>query len=109
MSRLWVRVLVLPLALLSALSAYAQKNSNPPKEETCSVSGMVIKMADSAPLRKARVVLRSVGEPNRTVAAVTNADGRFALKDIEPGSYRLNVTRVGFVAEEYGQRKPDAI
>jgi Carboxypeptidase regulatory-like domain len=107
MSRLWVRVLVLPLALLSALSAYAQKNSNPPKEETCSVSGMVIKMADSAPLRKARVVLRSVGEPNRTVAAVTNADGRFALKDIEPGSYRLNVTRVGFVAEEYGQRKPD--
>src|ERR1700722_10303563 len=107
MSRLWVRVLVLPVALLSALSVYAQKNSNPPKEETCSVSGMVIKMADSAPLRKARVVLRSVGDPNRTVAAVTNADGRFALKDIEPGSYRLNVTRVGFVSEEYGQRKPD--
>jgi hypothetical protein len=106
MSRL--RVLILPLALFLAVFTYAQKNSKPPKEDSCSVSGIVIKMADSAPLRKARVVLRSVGEPNRTVAAVTNADGRFALKDIEPGSYRLNVTRVGFVAEEYGQRKPDA-
>jgi hypothetical protein len=106
MSRL--RVLALSLAFLLVLSAYAQKNSKPPKAETCSVSGIVIKMADSAPLRKARLVLRSVADPNRTVAAVTNADGRFALKDIEPGSYRLNVTRVGFVADEYGRRKPDA-
>src|ERR1700719_3858444 len=106
MSRL--RVLILPPALLMALSAYAQKSSKPPKEETCSVSGIVIKMADSAPLRKAHLVLRSVENPNRTVAAVTNAEGRFALKDIEPGPYRLKVTRVGFVADEYGRRKPDA-
>ena len=103
-----LRVLVLPLVFLLALSTCAQKNSKPPKEETCSVSGIVIKMADSAPLRKARLVLRSVADPNRTVAAVTNADGRFALKDIEPGAYRLTVTRVGFVADEYGRRKPNA-
>jgi hypothetical protein len=102
------RFLVLPLALLLALSASAQKSSKPPKEETCSVSGIVIKMADSAPLRKAHLILRSVEDPNRTVAAITNADGHFALKDIEPGPYRLNVTRVGFVADEYGRRKPDA-
>jgi len=103
-----LRVLILPLALLLAPSAYAQKNSKPPKEDTCSVSGIVMKMADSVPLRKARVALRSVEDPNRIVAAVTNADGHFALKAIEPGSYRLNVTRVGFVSAEYGQRKPDA-
>jgi len=103
-----IRVLLLPLALLLALSAYAQKNSKPPKEESCSISGIVIKMVDSAPLRKAHLILRSVEDPNRTVAAVTNADGRFALKDIEPGPYRLNVTRVGFVADEYGRRKPNA-
>jgi protocatechuate 3,4-dioxygenase beta subunit len=106
MSRL--RVLVLPLALLLAISAYAQKNSKPPKEETCSVSGIVIKMADSAPLRKAHVSLISVEDTTRTVAAVTNADGRFALKSIEPGPYRLYVSRVGFVSEGYGQRTPDA-
>ena len=106
MSRL--RVLVLPLALLLATSAYAQKNSKPPKEESCSVSGIVIKMADSAPLRKAHVSLISVEDTTRTVAAVTNADGRFALKSIEPGPYRLYVSRVGFVSEGYGQRTPDA-
>jgi Carboxypeptidase regulatory-like domain len=105
MSRL--RVLVLPLALLLALSSYAQKNSKPPKEDTCSVSGIVMKMADSAPLRKAKLVLKSVDDPHRTVGAVTNAEGRFALKDVESGPYRLTVTRVGFVAAEYGQRKPD--
>jgi hypothetical protein len=98
MSRL--RVLVLPLALLLALSAYAQKNSKPPKEENCSVSGTVMKMADSAPLRKARVVLRSVDDPKRIVGSVTNAEGHFALKDVEPGPYHLNVTRVGFVTAE---------
>ena len=103
-----LRVLILPLALLSALSAYAQKNSKPPKEETCSVSGIVIKMADSAPLRKAKLVLKSVDDPHRTVGAVTNAEGHFALKDVEPGPYRLTVTRFGFVSDEYGRRKPDA-
>ena len=100
--------LVLPLALLLALSTSAQKNTQPAKEESCSVSGIVIKMADSAPLRKAHLILRSVEDPNRTVAAVTNADGRFSLKSIAPGPYRLYVSRIGFVSEGYGQRKPDA-
>src|ERR1700736_2123570 len=106
MSRL--RVHILPLALLLATCTYAQKNSKPPKEESCSVSGIVMKMADSAPLRKAHVVLSSVEDPNRTVSAITSADGHFAMKDIEPGSYRLSVTRLGFVTGGYGQRKPEA-
>jgi Carboxypeptidase regulatory-like domain len=102
-----LRALVLPLALLLALCADAQKDSKPPKEESCSVSGIVIKMADSAPLRKAHLSLTSVDDPNRTVSAITNADGHFAMKGIEPGSYRLSVSRLGFVTGEFGQRKPD--
>ena len=103
-----LRVFVLLVGLFLATCTHAQKNSKPPKEESCSVSGIVIKMTDSAPLRKARVSLISVEDPTRTVATVTNADGRFALKSIEPGPYRLYVSRVGFVSEGYGQRKPDA-
>jgi hypothetical protein len=106
MSRL--RVLLLALALLLTNCAHAQKNSKAPKEESCSVSGMVMKMADSAPLRKAHVTLSSVEDPNRTVGAITGTDGHFAMKGIEPGSYRLSVSRLGFVTEEYGRRKPDA-
>jgi hypothetical protein len=106
MSRL--RVLLLALALLLTNCAHAQKNPKAPKEESCSVSGMVMKMADSAPLRKAHVALSSVEDPNRTVGAITGADGHFAMKGIEPGSYRLSVSRLGFVTEEYGRRKPDA-
>jgi hypothetical protein len=103
-----LRVLVLPLVLLLATCTYAQKNSNPSKDESCSISGIVIKMADSAPLKKVRVVLTSADEPNRTVVAITNGDGRFALKSIEPGPYRLYVSRVGFVSAGHGQRTPDA-
>jgi hypothetical protein len=39
---------------------------------------------------------------------VTNDDGRFVIKGVEPGGYRLSVSRLGFVTEEYGQRKPEA-
>src|ERR1700733_4865981 len=104
--RVFTVLLILPLALLLALSAYAQKSSKPSKEESCSVSGIVVKMADSAPLRKARVVLRSVDDPKRTMVSVTDSEGHFAMKDVEAGPYRLNVSRVGFVTDEYGQRKP---
>ena len=100
------RLFALPFAVFLALSTSAQKNI--PKEDTCFVSGMVVKMADGAPLRKAHLSLKSLDDPNRVIAAVTDADGRFALRDIDPGPYRLSVSRVGFVTEEYGQRKPTA-
>ena len=64
-------------------------------------------MADGAPLRKAHLSLKSVDDPNRVIGAVTDADGRFALRAIDPGPYRLTVSRVGFVTQEYGQRKPN--
>ena len=99
------RLCALPVALLLALSTYAQKKI--PKEDTCFVSGMVTKMADSAALRKAHLSLTSLDDPNRVIGAVTDADGRFALRGIDPGPYRLSVSRIGFVTEEYGQRKPN--
>jgi protocatechuate 3,4-dioxygenase beta subunit len=100
------RLFALPFALFLALSTCAQKNIS--KEDKCFVSGIVVKMADGAPLRKVHLSLKSLDDPNRVIGAVTDADGRFALRDIDPGPYRLSVSRVGFVTEEYGQRKPTA-
>jgi len=68
---------------------------------------MVVKLAGSEPLRKARVQLRSFDDPTRTISAVTGPDGRFHLRGIEPGRYKVQVSRNGFVSQEYGQRKPN--
>ena len=101
--------LLLPLGLLLlpfAVLAQTPKNPELRKEDLCKISGSVVKLAAGEPLRKARVQLRSQDERTRAIAVVTDADGRFALKGIEPGGYKLTVSRNGFVQQEYGQRKP---
>jgi protocatechuate 3,4-dioxygenase beta subunit len=68
---------------------------------------MVVKLAGSEPLRKARVQLQSADDGTRGTSVVTDASGRFQFKGVEPGRYKLVVTRSGFAPQEYGQRKPD--
>jgi hypothetical protein len=38
------------------------------------------------------------------VTTMTNAEGRFTIKDVAPGIYRVFAVRNGYVAQEYGQR-----
>jgi len=64
-------------------------------EDLGSITGMVVKMTESAPLRKARATLRSVDDPTRSISASTDASGVFTFKKIEPGAYHLNVKRNG--------------
>lgn len=102
------RILLLLSLLLPPCLARSQAPKNPElrKEDLCKISGLVVKLAGGEPLRKTRVLLRSEEERTRTISAVTDAGGRFALKGIEPGRYKLTVSRNGFVQQEYGQRKP---
>lgn len=76
------------------------------KEETCRISGMVTKLADGTPLKNATVRLENGEEREHTIAARTTADGRYELRNVPPGRYKVKVTRDGYVAMEYGQRKP---
>src|SRR5712672_4549198 len=94
------------LVLLIPLAAAAQSSNAPtvPKKEECSIAGMVVKLADSEPLRRARVILHSADDRTRSIAVLTDAAGHFQLKGIEPGRYELNVNRVGFVTQIYGQK-----
>jgi hypothetical protein len=94
------------LAGLLTFSAKAQNTQKTEKDEECSIAGMVVAMEGSAPLRKARVVRESTEDQARAISTVTTADGRFTLKGLAPGPYRLTVSRAGFVFFEYGQRKP---
>jgi protocatechuate 3,4-dioxygenase beta subunit len=76
------------------------------REETCRVSGMVVKLADGTPLKNAMVQLDTDANREHTIATKTGADGRFALKSVPAGRYKLVVTRNGYVRAEYGQKQP---
>jgi len=105
-----VTKLLFLLFLVSTFACHATaQNSGPiptPKKDECSIAGMVVKLAGSEALTKAVVHLQST-EDHRAVSTVTNTGGRFELKGIDPGRYRLTVSRIGFVTQEYGQRKTD--
>jgi hypothetical protein len=98
------------LGLLAASSSAAQArnpSTDPAKPAVCSVSGLVVKLEGSAPLPSSTVRLQSVDDHTRTFSGVTDLGGRFEVKGIEPGRYRLRVIRNGYVTQEYGQRTPN--
>ena len=76
------------------------------KEDTCWVSGLVVKMADGSPLKNAMVRLENEEDHEHTIAARTSADGRFELRNVPAARYKLRVSRNGYVEKEYGQIKP---
>ena len=87
---------------LAAQSPAASSNASDPA--SCTVAGMVVKLAASEPLKSATVRLESADDHTRTFSAATDAGGRFEIKGIETGRYRLRVIRDGYVTAEYGQR-----
>lgn len=103
-----ILALLLPVfGVLAAPLAPAQTpaaSSNASGVASCSVAGMVVKLAGSEPLKSATVRLESVEDHTRTFSSSTDAGGRFEIKGIEAGRYRLRVIRDGFVTAEYGQR-----
>jgi protocatechuate 3,4-dioxygenase beta subunit len=107
MKALSLLVSVLALSYSSPTLAQGPGSSTSVKVDECKLSGMVVKLAGSEPLRKAKVQLLSIDDRTHSVSVITDAAGRFTLKGIEPGRYKLNVSRAGFVSQEYGQRKPD--
>lgn len=103
------RVFALALCFLPATNGYSQTPQTSvgqqAHEDTCTVSGMVVRRTDSAPLKSA--VVQLIGEDHdHTIATKTTLDGRFALKNVPAGQYRLTVTRNGYFRAEYGQKKP---
>ena len=94
------------LASLSRAQAPTSAPSTSKPEEECKISGSVMKLAGSEPLRKARVFLQATEDRTRKFSAITDAAGQFRIKGIDPGTYKLTASRAGFVSQEYGQKKP---
>jgi protocatechuate 3,4-dioxygenase beta subunit len=96
--------------LIVTWHAYAQaqqpthsaKASNNAK---CKITGTVARQDTGEPLKKATVILRS-NENVNPAFAITDAQGHFEFANVEPGSYRLDVSHNGYLNSEYGQKKP---
>ncbi len=78
------------------------------------LSGRVVNAVTGEPLRKVSVLLAGMGgrgsgreqsqEPPQARSATTDDQGVFAFTGLDPGSYRLIASRVGFVRQVYGER-----
>jgi hypothetical protein len=78
------------------------------------IDGVVIQAGSGEPLARAQITLVRAGPtpadadpaaaPRAVPSATTGVDGKFVLRNIEPGSYRIAVARNGYTRQEYGQR-----
>jgi hypothetical protein len=96
---------VVSLVMIDA--AFAQRPPARPQRVdslTSSIRGRVTTSDTGAPIRGAEVRLSSDGRFNRLVR--TNDEGRYELRDLPAGTYKLVVSRTGFITLEYGQRRP---
>lgn len=117
------------VALLATVTALAQQSTNtargvagtgpaPPSiaaaevkpEDLCGIEGKVVNAATGAPVKKANLIMRraevSPGSYPTSYTTVTDDAGKFGMRDLEPGRYRLHLSRNGFVSMEYGAKRP---
>src|SRR5262245_19116414 len=106
------RVMPSWVLFVSLVPLFSQSPSSEPKaEERSALEGQVVNAASGEPVKKATILLRRADppQPNTIPASYstsTEAAGKFSMKDIEAGRYRLTVNRGGFVMAEYGSKGP---
>ncbi len=69
------------------------------------IAGRVVAADTGRPVRRARVTLSAPELPGGR-GALTDTEGRFQFNDLPAGRYSLGVSKSGFVALAYGQRRP---
>jgi len=95
-------VVVLPHA--ATAQRPAQRRTQRVDSLTASITGKVMSADTGTPIRGAEVRLSSDGHFTRL--GTTDGDGRFELRDLPAGEYRLTVSRTGFITMQYGQKRP---
>ena len=99
-------MIALLLALLvSSPQQPARDAARPGGTRTAAISGRVLGTDGKTPLRRAIVRLTSSALPRRlTVRA--DLQGRYAFPDLPAGRYTVSASKPGYLALEYGQRRP---
>jgi len=104
-SRRSLLALVMLVALADGIFAQASRpRSQRIDPLTSSISGRVTTADTGSPVRGAEVRLSIDGGIRRLVT--TNGEGRFEIRNLPAGEYRLTVSKTGFITLEYGQQRP---
>jgi protocatechuate 3,4-dioxygenase beta subunit len=89
-------------------------------EKKCTFQGQVLNGVTNEPIKKADLVLLPTNVPGMIMystgsgaapvkgsySATTDAAGKYAFENVEPGTYSLSVQRQGFLNQRYGARGP---
>ncbi|MGJ5817552.1 carboxypeptidase regulatory-like domain-containing protein [Paludibaculum fermentans] len=70
------------------------------------LEGSITHAATQTALRKAKVTLTLIGGGEQSQSAETGDDGKYTLKDVKPGRYRLTAEKTGYQATAYGAKSP---
>jgi protocatechuate 3,4-dioxygenase beta subunit len=92
--------------LILLLAFFLNPQDKPP--EKCAISGVAVDALTGRPLNKVEVSVDIHGEKysEGTAFAVTDAQGHFSLKSLDPGRYFLAGSRNGYLTTYYGERRP---
>jgi hypothetical protein len=71
---------------------------------TASIQGRVTTADTGAPIRRAEV--RAMSDAGVSRLVTTDGDGRFDLRDLPAGEFRVTASKSGFVSLTYGQQRP---
>lgn len=67
--------------------------------------GQIVAADNGAPIRRAQIRI-SAPDVREQRVATTDAQGRFEIKELPAGRYTMTASKGGFVALQYGQRRP---
>jgi hypothetical protein len=92
------------VTLASTVLAQPRARSQRVDPLTSSIQGRVTTADTGAPIRGAEVRVSIDGRFSRLVT--TDGEGRYELRNLAAGAYKLTISKAGFITLEYGQRRP---
>ncbi len=104
-SALWVGIWLLTAALVFGFQDAQLRGAAVQLTQTSGgIRGQVFDARGGRPLSGASISVSQVGEARN---AVSDSDGRYEIRGLEPGEYRLFVRAAGYLEAQYGQREPE--
>ncbi len=81
---------------LIAVTVFSLLLIMPASAQVAGVSGTITDGDDGQPLAGATAVLRALGSTSIAGGSASDANGRYSISNIQPGTYTLTVTFIGF-------------